>query len=605
MRSIFKPLTVALLATTLIACGDSDNDDDDDNASTDPGNIVEVAEANGSFTTLVAALEVSGLDAVLADESRSFTVFAPTDAAFTAALADLGITAADLLASPNLADILLYHVIADAEIDSTAAIAAAGSTVTTANTDDVGVSLRGMDLFINASRVELPDVDANNGVIHVVDAVLLPTVDNPTSGTIDIVAATNGSFVTLIAALGASGLDTVLADPNGKFTVFAPTDAAFTAFLADEGLTAAQLLASPDLADILLYHVISGAEVNAAAATAIAGNTVEMANTDNMALSLSTADLFANLSKIDLPNVDASNGIIHVIDTVLDPPADAAAPTQTITQIAQADPNFSILVLALGAANLADTLNGPGDFTVFAPTDAAFTALLGTLGISAAQLLASPDLADILLYHVISGAEVNAAAATAIAGNTVEMANTDKMALSLSTAELFANLSKIDAPNVDASNGIIHVIDTVLMPQADAVAPTDTITQIAVGIPDFTVLVAALQTASLDGVLNDPGDYTVFAPTNAAFAAAGITLANVATVTDLDRILLKHVVSGSVDSVTAFTLNGVDVPTLNGETVALAIDSDQFTVDGAQVTSFDNRATNGIIHIINAVITLD
>ena len=466
MRSIFKPLTVALLATTLIACGDSDNDDDDDNASTDPGNIVEVAEANGSFTTLVAALEVSGLDAVLADESRSFTVFAPTDAAFTAALADLGITAADLLASPNLADILLYHVIADAEIDSTAAIAAAGSTVTTANTDDVGVSLRGMDLFINASRVELPDVDANNGVIHVVDAVLLPTVDNPTSGTIDIVAATNGSFVTLIAALGASGLDTVLADPNGKFTVFAPTDAAFTAFLADEGLTAAQLLASPDLADILLYHVISGAEVNAAAATAIAGNTVEMANTDNMALSLSTADLFANLSKIDLPNVDASNGIIHVIDTVLDPPADAAAPTQTITQIAQADPNFSILVLALGAANLADTLNGPGDFTVFAPTDAAFTALLGTLGISAAQLLASPDLAN---------------------------------------------------------------------------------------------------------------------------------------------ILLKHVVSGSVDSVTAFTLNGADVPTLNpnGETITLAIDANELTVDGAEVTTFDIPATNGVIHIIDAVITLD
>ena len=459
MRSIFKPLTIALLATTLIACS-SDDDDDDDNAAMDPGNVVEVAEANGSFTTLVAALEVSGLDAVLADESRSFTVFAPTDAAFTAALADLGITAADLLASPNLADILLYHVIADAEIDSTAAIAAAGSTVTTANTDDVGVSLRGMDLFINASRVELPDVDANNGVIHVVDAVLLPTVDDPTSGTIDIVAATNGSFNTLVLALQTANLDTVLADATGKFTVFAPTDAAFTAFLTDAGLTAA-------------------------------------------------------------------------------------------------------------------------------------------------QLLASPDLADILLYHVISGAEVNAAAATAIAGNTVEMANTDKMALSLSTAELFANLSKIDAPNVDASNGIIHVIDTVLMPQADAVAPTDTITQIAVGIPDFTVLVAALQTASLDGVLNDPGDYTVFAPTNAAFAAAGITLANVATVTDLDRILLKHVVSGSVDSVTAFTLNGVDVPTLNGETVALAIDSDQFTVDGAQVTSFDNRATNGIIHIIDAVITLD
>lgn len=466
MKAIYKSLTVALLATSLIACSSSDDDDDDVGAN-DQGNIVEVAEANGSFTTLVAALQASGLDAVLADETRDFTVFAPTDAAFAAALADLGITAADLLASPNLADILLYHVVADAEINSTAAIAAAGTTVTTANTDDIGVSLRGMDLFINASRVELADVGANNGVIHVIDAVLLPTEDDPASGTIDTVAATNGSFDTLVLALQTAGLDTVLADAAGKFTVFAPTDAAFDDFLADAGITAADLLASPDLADILLYHVISGAEVNAAAATAIAGNTVEMANTDNMALSLSTADLFANLSKISAPNVDASNGIIHVIDTVLTPPTDTAAPTQTITQIAQASPDFTVLVAALQAAGLDTVLDdASGDFTVFAPTDDAFMALLSDLGISAADLLASPD---------------------------------------------------------------------------------------------------------------------------------------------LSKILLKHVVSGSVDSVTAFTLNGLDVMTLNpdGETVKVEIDSGRFTVDGAQVTTFDIAATNGIIHVIDAVITLD
>ncbi|MDH3635115.1 MAG: fasciclin domain-containing protein [Gammaproteobacteria bacterium] len=467
MKAIYKSLTVALLATTLVACSTSDDDDNNDLRAIDPGNIVEVAEANGSFTTLVAALKASGLDAVLADETRDFTVFAPTDAAFTAALADLGITAADLLASPNLADILLYHVVADAEIDSSAAVAAAGTTVTTANTDDIGVSLQGMDLFINASRVETPDIDANNGVIHVIDAVLLPTVDDPASGTIAAVAAANGSFDTLVLALQTANLDTVLADAAGKFTVFAPTDAAFYTFLTDAGITANDLLASPDLADILLYHVISGAEVNAAAATAIAGNTVEMGNTDNMALSLSGTDLFANLSKISALNVDASNGIIHVIDTVLTPPADAAAPTQTITQIAQASGNFTTLVLALQAAGLDATLNdASGDFTVFAPTDAAFTALLHHLGISAADLLASPD---------------------------------------------------------------------------------------------------------------------------------------------LSKILLKHVVSGSVDSVTAFTLNGAEVMTLNpdGETVEFEIDSGQFTVDGAQVTTFDIVATNGIIHVIDAVITLD
>lgn len=450
MTFIPKSLVFALLATTLIACGSSDND---------PGNIVEVAEKNGSFTTLVAALKASGLDEVLTDEARDFTVFAPTDAAFETALTDLGITADELLAAPNLADILLYHVIADAEIDSTTAIAAAGTTVTMANSDDVGVALRGMDLFINASRVVTPDVQADNGTIHAIDAVLLPTEDDPASGTIDLVAAANGSFTTLVAALGAANLASVVADPDGKFTVFAPTDTAFAAI----GLNSANVGTVPNLADILLYHVISGKEVNAAAATAIAGNTVEMGNADPMALSLSGTELFANLSGISMPNVDASNGIIHVIDTVLTPPADASSPTETIAEIAQAN-------------------------------------------------------------------------------------------------------------------------------------------------PDFTTLVAALQAVSLDDDLNDPAaDLTVFAPTDAAFTALGLNPANVGAVPDLAKILGKHLVSGSVDSVTAFTLNGADVMTLNpdGETIAVAIDSGQFTVDGAQVTTFDIQATNGVIHVIDAVITLD
>jgi uncharacterized surface protein with fasciclin (FAS1) repeats len=454
MNSLFKILTAAALAVTLTAC----NDDDDTTAAV--GNIVEVAAANGSFTTLVAALEASGLDDVLADESRDFTVFAPTDAAFEALLADLGISAADLLADPNLADVLLYHVVPDLEIDSTQAIAAAGTTLTTANTDDIGVALQGSDLFINASRVETPDVDASNGVIHVIDAVLLPTEDDPNSGTIADVATASGNFNTLLGALAATGLDTTLADASGKFTVFAPTDDAF-AKIDTSGLT------NDELKDVLLYHVISGAEVNAAAATAIAGNTVVMGNSDEMALSLTGTELFANLSGISAPNVDASNGIIHVIDTVLLPPEDAGTPTQTITQLAEASTDFTILAQALQTTGLDDTLNDPsGDFTVFAPTDAAFTTLLNDLGITDAQLLASPD---------------------------------------------------------------------------------------------------------------------------------------------LTKILLKHVLAGSVDSITAFTLNGADVATLNpdGETVKLEIDSGEFTVDGAAVDEFDISATNGIIHVIDAVITLD
>ena len=320
-------------------------------------------------------------------------------------------------------------------------------------------------------------------------------------------------------------------------------------------------------------------------------------------------DLFINAARVATPDVAASNGVIHVIDAVLVPTTDDPA-SGTITNVADTNGNFTTLVAALQTANLDTVLaDASGKFTVFAPTDAAFTALLNDLGITATELLASPDLTDILLYHVIVGAEINAAAATAIAGNTVTVENGDSLALSSSNTELFANLSGISLPDVDASNGIIHVIDTVLLPPAEATTPTDTIYQLASRNADFSTLTAALDATGLNATLNAAGDFTVFAPTNAAFDAlgAGVVAGLLGDLPTLEKILLKHVVAGSVDSVTAFTLNGADVPTLNsdGETVKITLDSGVFTVDGAQVTVFDIPATNGVIHVIDEVITLD
>lgn len=448
MKPIYKILSAVLLTTMLIAC--SDDDDDNNTGATDPGNIVEVAEANGSFTTLVAALKATGLDAVLADETRNFTVFAPTDAAFTA-LGDIS-----GLSTEELSDILLYHVVADAEVDSTATISASGTTLTMANTDDVGIALQGNDLFINASQIVTPDVDANNGVIHVINAVLLPTTDDPASGTIADVATANGNFTTLLSALATTGLDATLADMSGKFTVFAPTDAAFAA-IDISGLTVNQLR------DVLLYHVISGAEVNAAAATAIAGNTVEMGNGDDLALSLSGSELFANLSGISTPNVDASNGIIHVIDTVLLPPAEISAPSQNIVEIAVTDGNFTKLVAALQATGLDTTLtDATAEFTVFAPTDAAFDALQTDLGLSDAELLALPNLADILTKHVVAGA-VDSVTAFTLNGVDVTTVNGETVAVAIDSGEFSVDDAKVTAFDIRATNGIIHVIDTVIL----------------------------------------------------------------------------------------------------------------------------------------------
>jgi uncharacterized surface protein with fasciclin (FAS1) repeats len=282
------------------------------------GTIVDVAISAGNFTTLVTALQATGLDATLADETATFTVFAPTDEAFAALGED---TINSLLGdTETLSDILLYHVISGQAVDSTTASSLAGQTVEMANGDTVAISRVGDALKINDATVTTADIMTDNGIIHVIDAVLTPPAAMESPGTIVDVAVAAGDFTTLVAALEATGLDATLADASATFTVFAPTDTAFEA-LGQETIEA--LLADTDtLSDILLYHVISGQAVDADTAATLAGESVEMANGDTVAISLEGDALKINDSTVIMEDIITDNGIIHVIDAVLSPPAD-------------------------------------------------------------------------------------------------------------------------------------------------------------------------------------------------------------------------------------------------------------------------------------------
>ena len=432
-------------------------------------NIVDTAVAAGSFTTLAAALGATDLISVLADDSAEFTVFAPTDEAF-AALGDDAING--LLADPDtLRDILLYHVV-PGSVDAATAISLAGTTVTTANEDDFALTVDGGNLFVNMSQVTATDIQASNGIIHVIDAVLMPpvdTADEMITGSIVETAVAAGNFTTLVAALQATGLDAVLANLDDQFTVFAPTDEAFAALGQD---TINALLADPDtLSDILLYHVLGGQVVDSVTAMSLAGQSVATSNGDEISISINSSGLRINESQVIAADVRASNGIIHAIDAVLIPPTDTDTGTGTDTDTdagtildgARGNPDFSILVTAIEATGLQGALGHPGDlYTVFAPTNAAFEAL-GTETIEA--LLADPDtLREILLYHVIAGTVVDAATAVTLVGNSIEAGSGDRFTLRLDGSNLFVNDSLIVATDIAASNGIIHVIDQVLIP---------------------------------------------------------------------------------------------------------------------------------------------
>ena len=333
----------AIAALGLAACGDDANDVGSDaepvpaaSDAQDAGTIVEVASSLDDFTTLVAAVEAAGLVETLSSEGP-FTVFAPTNAAFESALADLGLTADELLAdAETLTEILTYHVVAG-EVDAATAMGLDGETVETVNGAEISVNTVDGDLVINDATVTTADVAASNGIIHAIDTVLLPPHDDmsgemsdemsgdmsemdESAGSIVDVAVEAGSFTTLVAAVQAAGLEDTLAT-GGPFTVFAPTDEAFAAALDSLGLTADELLADTEtLTSILTYHVIDG-EVPAETVLTLDGQSATTLNGADIEISVDGDTVMVDDATVTAVDVAADNGIIHVIDSVLLPPS--------------------------------------------------------------------------------------------------------------------------------------------------------------------------------------------------------------------------------------------------------------------------------------------
>jgi transforming growth factor-beta-induced protein len=270
--------------------------------------------------------------------------------------------------------------------------------------------------------------------------------------------------------------------------------------------------------------------------------------------------------------------------------APAGAPSQTIVEIAAANPNLSTLVAAVKAAGLVDNLNSPGPFTVFAPTNAAFNQLpKGTLD----ALLNDPAaLKNVMLYHVL-GSEVLAKDA-AKAGHATTLNGQDVV---ISTCRgLHVNHARIVVRDVLATNGVIHVIDAVLLP------PSQDIVDSLASKPEFSTLVTAVKAAGLVDTLNSPGPFTVFAPTNAAFdqLPKGTLDALLKDPTALKNVLLYHVIAGKVYSAEARNLTSATMA--NGATVKIHIDGRHLMINNAQVIHANELTTNGVIHVIDTVL---
>ena len=585
-------MLLALFVVATVSC-----DDDDDSPVTNPGNqtTFEIISNSADHTVLEQALRDTGLDQVL--NSGTFTVFAPTDNAFSNV--DLS------NATPEeIKNILLNHVVngnvpssnlSTGYIQTNAVETYSGDEnninlyVNVAN----GVVLNGVSTVSNA------DLTGTNGTVHVVDAVIaLPTVAT--------IAAADTNFSTLLAALTQEDFIDLLSGSiaPAPFTVFAPTNNAFGSFLAgyDSLDTADDLLALDTLDEILTYHVLNGAVRSGDINDGDMPNTLQGGViTINTTGGLSITDELERNVNIIATDVTTANGVIHVLNNVI-VPDDAV--TTTFDIIANS-PDHTVLEQVLTDLGLVGVINST-TFTIFAPDDNAFA------GVDLSGLTPE-EVTNIVLNHALPGnitssdltngyVKTNATESYSGNGNRIDLY------INVDNGVVLNGNAAVSQANLSAFNGTVHVVD--------AVITLPNVVDLAAANPMFSNLATALtQENLLDALATEPGTspapFTVFAPDNAAFQnflaeANGFdTIQDVLGSPLLTDVLTYHVIGDAAVRANDIS-DGISPATLQGETITIN------TTSGVTITDQNGRVTNviatdvtgsnGVIHVLDNLI---
>lgn len=568
-----------------------------------------------------------------------FTVFAPTNAAFEALFASMGITADEALENVDLLKtVLRYHILED-ELNAEALVGLAGTTVETLNGEGVVVTTteEGGVVLNGAVNVVTADVTGFNVVVHVVDGVLVPPsyplslkkgevlADVPAQSVLGKLIA-DSRFSTLVDLLVAT--DSLGALPAGGFTVFAPTNSAFNAAFEALGVSKEQVLLDPTLVSALLpYHVLPTV-ARAEDVVALDGTTVATLDGDLILVEVNDEGgvVLNGVANVTETDITATNGVIHAIDAVLTAPLvatrtaarealAASSPENSIAYLAATNPDFSILADVINATGQGNLLAQGFPFTVFAPTNAAFEAVLTEMGtnLDAALLNNAEMLTEVLRYHVL---EDQIASADVTDGAIVETLQGDLMTFSVADGVVMVNgVATVTTADVEANNGVVHIIDTVLTPPSVALANARTeqlaalqegsIVSLAVADEQFSILVDVIVLTNSTALLDQGFPFTVFAPTNDAFEALfdalGVSQAEAYLNTDLLKTVLRyHVLE---DAVMAGDIeDGMEAESLQGGILTFSVDGDVVMVNDATVVAADIEATNGVVHVIDTVL---
>jgi uncharacterized surface protein with fasciclin (FAS1) repeats len=427
----------------------------------------------GTYSTVQNLALIAGLENPIRD--GTFTLFAPTNDAFNL----LPAATISFLSSPagnaDLVELLQYHAV-EAVFPST--FLANGAAISTTQGDDIFISIVGGTIMVNDATVIEADILAVNGITHGIDRVLIIPVDGqPTGSPVGTNEETDSTLFTLVAetpelstlttALVTSGLDAALDDPTATLTALGPTNAAFTAL--PPGLLTTLLTAafSQHLTEILLYHVSDDV---LRSADLFDGDVITMLNGENITYSISDAGVATfNQAIIEMADIEASNGVAHVIGQVLLP----SFASRTVIDLPVSD--YSTLLTLIELAELVATLRG-GAWTLFAPNNAAFDKLDAATLNFLISAEGKDDLIEILTYHAIPQVLTSEKLSN---GAILATAEGSRVTISVVNGQVLVNNANVVTVDILAINGVTHGLDTVLMPLTETIAPTSAPTSAA------------------------------------------------------------------------------------------------------------------------------
>jgi len=581
------------------------------------------ASNDAGLTTLVTSIRaIPGLEATLQDQT-AITVFAPTNEAFANALTQFGATdlndlVAKLGGAMNLQTVLGFHLVpavafSDQLASSNTFTTLAGQQLTVNKAPGV---ITVIDAAGNTATVTQGDIEIENGVIHVINRVLIPSIELPKPNLVE--AATKAGLTTLLTAVTAvDGLPSALLSA-GAITVFAPTNEAFAAALQVFNVASLDELVikiggAANLEKVLGFHVVPAVAFSQDLAatnsfTTLSGQNIIVTKTGN---TVSVQDALGRTAQVVAADVAISNGVVHVINGMMLP--DLMLPN--VVEAANAA-GLTTLIAAVTAADLGGTLLNSPAITVFAPSNAAFAAALQAFGAAnlnqlVAKIGGIQNLQTILGFHVVPAVAFASDLAatntfTTVAGQSLTVT---KSATGVTVTDARGNMANVTTADVAIENGVVHVIDRVLLPNYTLPTVVEAATA-----ANLTVLLQAVTAAGLGSTLLNADAITVFAPTNMAFTNL-LTSLNLTSLQGLIDALgveaVTKVLGFHVVPATAFSFDLAEgdqmVPTLAGEMLKVNRTGNAVKVTDAggktySVIAADRAIQNGVVHVIDGVV---